>query len=159
MNMKFHSPMIIVADITRSKKFYTDVLSEEVTLDLGSYVVFGGGFSMMSREQWNTLTKDTATSGNSGANEFELYFEDDGIEDFVRQLEKHPDVEKFTPLEETPWHQRTIHFFDPDRHVVEVAESMKAVVKRLLSSGMPPGEVSEKSMMPMEFVQKCGAEL
>lgn len=86
--MKFHSPMIIVADIDKSKKFYLDVLHEEISLDLGSYVVFGGGFSMMTREHWNTSTSDApAPGGNSGHN-FELYFEEDNLDDFVRELEK-----------------------------------------------------------------------
>ena len=85
--MKFHSPMIIVANIDKSKKFYLDILHEEISQDLGSYVVFSGGFSMMTREQWGTFTSDAATLGGNCGHNFELYFEEDNIDDFVRDLE------------------------------------------------------------------------
>ncbi|XID91908.1 VOC family protein [Paenibacillaceae bacterium WGS1546] len=156
--MKFHSPMIIVSDIDKSKQFYVDVMQEEITQDLGSYVVFKGGFSMMTREKWTTFTGDAPASGDHFGHKFELYFEEDRIDDFWRKLDATPDIAKFTALEEAPWGQRTFRFLDPDKHVIEVAESMEAVVTRFLSSGMTVQEASEKSMMPIAFVQKCEAE-
>ncbi len=157
--MKFHSPMIIVKDIDNSKKFYLDILYEEISQDLGSYIVFGGGFSMMTREKWNIFTNDApALEGNCGHN-FELYFEEDNLDDFVKKLERNTDIKIFTEFQEAPWGQRTIRFFDPDKHVIEVSESMEAVVIRILSSGMTLQETSEKSMMPIEFVEKCAAKL
>lgn len=155
VGMKFHSPMIIVKDIDNSKKFYLDVLHEEISLDLGNYVVFGGGFSMMSREQWNTFTNDAPTSVGSYGHNFELYFEEDNLDNFVQELKNHSEIKPFTAIGEAAWGQRTIRFLDPDNHVIEVSESMEAVVIRLLSSGMTAQETSEKSMMPIEFVEKC----
>jgi catechol 2,3-dioxygenase-like lactoylglutathione lyase family enzyme len=146
--------MIIVADIAKSKQFYISVLSQEITLDLGSYVVFEG-FSMMSREQWNTLTNDALISPCDMGHNFEMYFEENDLDDFARRLDGYSDIKKFTPLGAAPWGQRTIRFLDPDNHVVEVAESMETVVKRFLSSGMTIKETSEKTMMPVKFVQKC----
>jgi catechol 2,3-dioxygenase-like lactoylglutathione lyase family enzyme len=147
--------MIIVADITKSKQFYIDVLHEETELDLGNYVVFKGGFSMMTREQWNALTNDTPVTGNAAIHSFELYFEEDNIDAFVQQLDSYSGIIMFTPLEESPWGQRTVRFLDPDKHVIEVAESMEAVVNRFLSKRMTVQEVAEKTFMPVEFVQKC----
>jgi catechol 2,3-dioxygenase-like lactoylglutathione lyase family enzyme len=146
--------MVIVADIAKSKQFYVSVLSQEITLDLDGYVVFGG-FSVMTREQWNALTDDALPSSCDMGHNFELYFEEDDLDDFARRLDGYSDIKKFTPLGAAPWGQRTIRFLDPDNHVVEVAESMEAVVKRFLSSGMTIQETSEKTMMPVEFVQKC----
>ncbi len=33
---------------------------------------------------------------------------------------------------------RVVHFYDPDRHVIEVGENMNAVCQRFLDSGMSP---------------------
>ncbi|WMJ84819.1 VOC family protein [Oscillospiraceae bacterium LTW-04] len=153
--MKFHSPMIIVSDIEKSKRFYVDILHEEIEQDLGTYVVFGGGFSMMTREQWNELTGETSNTKEKTGHSFELYFEEDQLNNFAQQLEGHADIIKFTELQEAPWGQRTIRFLDPDHHVVEVSESMSSVVKRFLSSGMTVQETCEKSMMSVTFVEKC----
>ena len=156
--MKFHSPMIIVADIDKSKEFYTNLLNEEIQQDLESYVVFSGGFSMMTREQWSNLTGDMS-SPKQTYHSFELYFEEDKLDDFVKELETYPNVKNFTALEEAPWGQRTLRFFDPDQYAVEVSESMEAVVRRLLSSGMTAQEASQKSMMPADFVEKCRVDI
>ena len=58
-------------------------------------------------------------------------------------------------MKEFPWGQRVIRIYDPDRHIVEVGESMKAVVLRLLAEGMSPEETATKTMHPLEFVQAC----
>ena len=155
--MKFHSPMIIVADIENSKRFYTEVLNEVISLDLGTYVVMSG-FSMMARETWNEQTKDSLVPDKNTAHCFELYFEEGKFDDFVTKLQSYAQVKKFQPLTEAPWGQRTIRFLDPDNNVIEVSEPMEEVVLRLLASGMTEQETSEKSMMPAEFVKKCVVE-
>ncbi len=139
--MRFDSPMIVVSDIERSRRFYAEVLGEEVLHDLGNYVVFKGGFSMMGREAWRKL---------AGAEHgFELYFEEEDVESFARAL---GDAPLLTPLSEAPWGQRTVRLLDPDGHAVE---PMEAVVRRLVASGMAPEEAARKSLMPIEFVRRC----
>ena len=155
--MKFHSPMIIVKDIEKSRKFYIDILNETISLDLGTYVVMGG-FSMMARETWNEQTKDSLAPDKNTAHCFELYFEESNLDDFVAEVKKNIEIKEFQPLTEAPWGQRTIRFFDPDGNIIEVSEPMEEVVLRLLESGMTEQEASEKSMMPIEFVKKCAAE-
>jgi catechol 2,3-dioxygenase-like lactoylglutathione lyase family enzyme len=144
--------MIVVTDIEKSKEFYKNILCEEIAQDLGTYVVFKGGFSMMSQTQWETATeKETSRIIYNGCN-FELYFEEDEIETFIKN---HSSLKVFTPLIETPWGQRCVRIFDPDNHIIEIAESMKAVVKRFLLQGLSAEEASKKSMMPLEFVKEC----
>ena len=155
--MKFHSPMIIVSDIAKSKKFYIDILNQEITQDLGVYAVLGS-FSMMTREQWNAFTNDVPFSSVKTGHTFELYFEEDNLDDFVQELDKNAVIQKFTALEEMPWGQRTIRFLDPDKYVIEVAESMESVIKRFLLAGMTVQEISQKTMMPIEFIQNCKAK-
>ena len=152
--MKFHSPMVIVADIDKSKRFYVEVLHEVISLDLGTYVVMGG-FSIMARETWRELTKDSLVPDKSAGHCFELYFEENRLDDFVTELRKNALVKELHPLMEAPWGQRTIRFLDPDGNVIEVAEPMEEVVLRLLASGITVQGVTDKTMMPIEFVQKC----
>jgi predicted enzyme related to lactoylglutathione lyase len=89
-----------------------------------------------------------------GARNFELYFEEDEIEAFAGGVDG---AWVFTPLEEMSWGQRTMKISDPDGHVVEVAESMPAVIRRLLGSGLSAGEVAQKTMFPLEFVRQAAA--
>lgn len=51
--------------------------------------------------------------------------------------------------------QRVVRFYDPDKHIIEVGENVKVVCRRLLSSGMTPGQVSERMDVPMKFVNGC----
>lgn len=155
--MKFHSPMIIVSDIEKSKQFYTNILHEDISLDLGTYVIMGG-FSMMARETWSEQTKDVHIPDKSTEHSFELYFEESKLDDYIAELQKNADFKEFQPLTEAPWGQRTIRFLDPDSYVIEVSEPMENVVLRLVESGLTIQEVCEKSMMPVEFVQNCIAE-
>jgi catechol 2,3-dioxygenase-like lactoylglutathione lyase family enzyme len=145
--------MIVVADIERSRRFYVDILKTETELDLGVYVVFRNAFSMMSLGHWQeTIRRRDAI--DLGARNFELYFEEDEIEAFARGVDG---AWVFTPLEEMPWGQRTMKISDPDGHVVEVAESMPAVMRRLLESGLSAEEVAQKTMFPLEFVRRVAA--
>jgi catechol 2,3-dioxygenase-like lactoylglutathione lyase family enzyme len=146
--------MIIVADIEKSKRFYTDILHETISLDLGTYVVMGG-FSMMTRQTWNEDTDDAPAPDKYAGHCFELYFEENCLDDFIAKLHKNADIKEFQPLAEAPWGQRAIRFLDPDNHVIEVAEPMEEVILRLFASGMTEQETADKTMMPLEFVQKC----
>jgi catechol 2,3-dioxygenase-like lactoylglutathione lyase family enzyme len=149
--------MIIVENIEKSKRFYADILHETITLDLGTYVVMSG-FSMMTRQTWNEDTNDSPIPDRYAGHCFELYFEEDRLDDFIAELHKNAGIKEFQPLAEAPWGQRTIRFLDPDNHVIEVAEPMEEVILRLLASDMTEQETADKTMMPLEFVQKCRTE-
>ena len=51
--------------------------------------------------------------------------------------------------------QRVVRFYDPDKHIVEVGENMKAVCRRFLDSGMTPEQAAERMGVPMKFVNAC----
>jgi len=156
--MKFHSPMILVSDIDKSRKFYIDLLNEVVEQDLGSYIVFKGGFSMMNKSQWENLTKTSMIQNSSKEYSFELYFEEDDIDSFIQKLSKHK-VEILTQLEEAPWGQRAIRILDLDNHVIEIAESMESVVRKYLGQGLESKDVSSKTLMPIDFINKVKENL
>ena len=59
------------------------------------------------------------------------------------------------PVKEHRWGQRVVRFYDPDRHIIEVGENMKAVCRRFLASGMTPDQVAVRMDVPMKFVNAC----
>ena len=151
--MKFSGQMIVVSDMEKSKQFYAEYLGEKIDLDLGDYVVFQNSFSMMTRPQWQAVTKEGGLPAG-GAHEFELYYDEDEIEAFAQKIRASGNVQVFNPLEEAPWGQRTFRFLDPDGYVVEVGETMQAVVRRFLLGGMTPEQAAERTSMPLPFVHK-----
>jgi catechol 2,3-dioxygenase-like lactoylglutathione lyase family enzyme len=156
--MKLEGTLLVVKDMDTSRRFYEDVLFRTVFLDLKVYVVFEG-FCLLTEGQWTEFLDHKPVQLNYGNNVCQLGFEDDDIDAFIAHIQKFPDIKVLTPLKEYAWGQRSIRFYDPDGHIVEVGESMKVVVKRFLRSGMTIEEAMEKSMFPREFVEMCQKEL
>ncbi|MEE0776708.1 MAG: glyoxalase, partial [Bacillota bacterium] len=55
---------------------------------------------------------------------------------------------------EHSWGQRVIRFYDLDRHLIEVGEDMKMVVKRFLNTGMTMEEVSKRMDVSIGDLEK-----
>lgn len=157
--MKLEGTMLIVKDMAVSRRFYQELLSGRVVLDLDVYVVFEGGYCLMTEGQWTDFLQNPAATCVYGNNASELSFEDDDIDSFMNHLGTFTDVEILTPLREYPWGQRAVRFYDPDRHVIEVGENMKVVVKRFLRAGLSIEETMHRSMFPRAFVEMCHAEM
>lgn len=155
--MKLETSMLIVQDMALSKHFYETVLSCKAQLDLGTYITFHGGPSLMTEGQWQEFHPGVQCS--YGGNTSEIYFETEELDKFLQHLATLHDIEFFAPLTEAPWGQRTLRLYDPDKHIVEVAEDMKVVTKRFLQSGMSVEDTVRKVMFPREFVEMCQREL
>ena len=89
-----------------------------------------------------------------GENNAEVYFEEDDFDMFVENL-KEFDIKYVHPVKEHSWGQRVVRFQDPDKHIIEVGENMKAVCKRFLNSGMTPEQVAKRMDVPMKFIKEC----
>lgn len=112
---------------------------------------------MCKRTIQNFITKRSRLA--FGNNKDALSFEDDDIDAFMRHLATFSGIEILNSLKEYPWGQRSVCFYDPDRHIIEVGENMKIVVKRFLRSGLSIEETMQHSMFPRAFVEMCNAEL
>ena len=55
-------------------------------------------------------------------------------------------------MREQPWRQRVVRFYDPDRHIIEIGESMEHLSYRLHNEGLSPDDISKITMLPLEFV-------
>ncbi len=89
-----------------------------------------------------------------GGNDFELYFEEDDFDAFAEKL-RACGVRYIHPVKEHAWGQRVVRFYDPDRHIIEVGENMKAVCQRFIDSGMTPEQTAARMDVPVEYVKEC----
>lgn len=51
--------------------------------------------------------------------------------------------------------QRVVCFYDQDRHSIDVGETMKAVCKSFIDSGMTPEQTAERMDVLVEYVNEC----
>lgn len=153
--MKFMCPLIVVNDISVSRNFYEKVLNQKVILDFGANITFEGNFALQTKETWIDFIDKTDKDIKKNSNSFELYFEEENIDDFIKRLKNYTNIQYVHGVKEFPWGQRVIRFYDPDMHIIEIGESMVSVVKRFLNQGLSVEETAKRTQHPVEFVKKC----
>lgn len=156
--MKLKNPLLAVRDMARSKAFYHDVLGLRVTMDLGANAVLTGGLSLQTQESWLTFLQREDSALSYGGNDGELYFEEDDFDAFVAKLSARDDIHYVHPVIEHRWGQRAVRFYDPDLHIIEVGENIKAVCRRFLDGGMTPEETALRMDVPITFVRMCAKQ-
>lgn len=146
------NPMLVVTDMDKSVEFYKRVLGLRVVTDFGANKTLTGGLALQTLETYKEFigSKDISFGGNN----FEIYFEKDDFDRFAENLGK-CDVQYVHQIKEHSWGQRVVRFYDPDRHIIEVGENMKAVCKRFIDRGMTPEQVAERMDVPMEYIDEC----
>ncbi len=150
--LKFDAPLIVVDDMARSRYFYEQLLGQKVKFDFGQNVPFEG-FSIHLKSHFQSLLGDVAQYPVAPkAHWGELYFETDELEPIQQRLNE-AGVEFIHPVREQPWGQRVMRFYDPDGHIVEIGETMEAVVWRFHEQGLSIDSISQKSSMPREFIE------
>jgi len=150
--LKYVCTLIVVKDIEKSKKFYHDLLDQEVIADLGANVTLTGGFALQTAESWSGFIHKKAADIQYGSNNAELYFEEDDMEGFMAKLGSF-DVSYVHPLKEHSWGQRVVRFYDLDGHIIEVGENMAVVVRRFLNSGMTKEQAAARMDVPLAYVE------
>ena len=149
--MKFVCPLLAVSDIEASKKFYKEIFNQEVTLDLGANVSLSGGFALQL-DFAGILGLDPDSVVKKSHN-FEMYFEEDDFDSFLMNLEKRNDISYVHPAKKYPWQQRVVRIYDPDKHIIEIGESMVIIAKRYLAEGKTVEETAQTIQHPVAFVQ------
>jgi len=147
--VKFVAPLITVADIKRSRDFYETILGQTVESDLGVNVSFGG-FAIHLQPHFKMLIDNKEII--AGGNNFELYFEFDNLEQICEKL-KAEKVEFVHELREQPWKQFVVRFYDPDKNIIEIGESMEHLILRLHQQGNSSDEISKLTGLNIEFIE------
>ncbi len=154
--MKFKNVLIAVRDIERSKAFYREVFGEEVVEDYGINVVLGCGLSLQQDFDWLACVPKESVHYQSHA--MELYFEAEDIEAAVAGFQARGDIRFVHPLKTYGWQQRVARIYDPDGHILEIGESMDAVVARLFAQGQTKEEIAAVTQQGMAFVERALAK-
>jgi hypothetical protein len=62
-------------------------------------------------------------------------------------------VEFIHPTREQPWGQRVMRVYDPDGHVLEIAETMESTVQRFAHQGLSVEDICKRTGMPRAYVE------
>jgi catechol 2,3-dioxygenase-like lactoylglutathione lyase family enzyme len=147
--MIFHSTVLFVKDIEASKAFYTRFLDFSIEQDFGKNVILSKGLTLWEILPDHIINKRLQTGDDS--NRFELYFETTNI-DKVSDTLNRAGIKFLHKLHEEPWGQRTLRFFDPDHHLIEIGEPLDVFVNAMHRKGWAPAQISEKSGIPLATV-------
>ena len=148
--MQYQGTLISVSNMEKSKYFYEVVMEQKVMLDLGVHVSFDRGLALQSN--YEELVGE-ALPPKEQPNNFQLYFEVEDLDAWQEKIEKTEGIAFIHKAKEYPWGQRVMRFYDYDKYIVEVSESMVSVAKRFLKQGLSIEETAERTMFPVEFVK------
>lgn len=148
--MEFKNTLLVVKDIAKSVEFYKDLFGLEVIADFGANKTLTGGLVLQTLDTYKGFIESNDIS--FGANNFELYFEEENFDQFANKL-KNYNIDYVHPVKEHSWGQRVVRLYDPDKHIIEVGENMSIVCKRFLDSGMTPKQVATRMDVPLEYIK------
>ena len=156
--MKFNGTLICVADMAKAKNFYEKVMEQKVLYDTGDNngdgvinVAFENGLNLQTGFEKLVGVK---LDGKPRPNNFELYFEVEDIDRWTKKLKSIPEIEFIHDKKEYPWGQNAIRFYDYDKYIVEVSESMIIVAKRFLEQGLSVEETAARTLFPIEVIKQ-----
>ncbi len=149
--MKYCGTLISVSDMEKSKNFYEKVMQQKIMLDLGVHVSFENGLSLQSN--YEELVGEKLDMHVKPDN-FQLYFEVTDLDEWESKLKATEGIAFIHQSKEYPWGQRVMRFYDYDKYIVEVSESMESVARRFLAQGLSVEETAKRTMYPVEFVKQ-----
>jgi catechol 2,3-dioxygenase-like lactoylglutathione lyase family enzyme len=153
--IKFHSSVIFVEDIERSKLFYTQVLDQKIEHDFGKNISLKCGLSLWEINKNHIINQKLKT--NSADNKIELYFEAENLEHVLDKLNAEK-VAFLHEIHEEPWGQRTMRFFDHDRHLIEIGEPLNVFIRNMRQNGLTVEEIEKKSGVPAATISSILAQ-
>ncbi len=148
----YKGTLIAVKNMDESKKFYHDILGMDVVADFGANVQLENGLFLQTIDTWSNFISNQDIHLKNNASE--LYFEEVDIDTFFAKLKAVHIEYVHEPLEHS-WGQRAVRFYDPDHHIIEVAEDIVMVVKRFCNSGLSEEEVAVRMDVSVVYVKKC----
>ncbi len=149
--MKFKTTLLAVTDMERSLSFYRTVLGLRVVEDFGASKTLAGGLVLQTAGTWAALIGTVPEGLGWFGRVNELCFEEENLDAFAARLES-LDIHYVHPVKEHTRGRRTVRLYDPDGHIIEVSETLKAACVRLRAGGMMPEQIAERMGVPMKRV-------
>mgnify|MGYP001811306321 CR=1 FL=1 len=151
--LKLSSFVLFVVDVPKSKEFYMRVLDQEVTMDINSINVgFKSGLAIWDKKYATNVIFENQNVNKSDNTNLEIYFETNALDEVFKKVSD-MNVNILHGIKTQPWQQRVFRFYDPDKFIIEAAETMEEVIKRLSKENMTVDAIAEKTFMPKEVVQ------
>ena len=151
--MKYKGTLLAVKDIEKSKTFYKSILDLDVVMDAGANVELAGGIYLQTADTWINFINKSDSEIIFSNNAIELYFETDDIDSFIEKLKSYADIEYLHPIMEHSWGQRAVRFYDLDNHIIEVAESIVIVIKKLIYSGLTIEQTATRMDVDVNYIE------
>jgi catechol 2,3-dioxygenase-like lactoylglutathione lyase family enzyme len=142
MEVNYIQAQFAVSDLQRSRRFYEEILHQEIKYDFGSKLIFEGRFSLQ-------LEPDFA--GQTGTHIAGLYFESDDLDAVLEEL-KNNYIEIIHPPLEQPWRQRVLRVCDPDGYVIEIGDTVEIMILRLHHDGLSVQEIAAQTQISPEVI-------
>ena len=149
--INYLSAVLFVKDIQISKQFYTDILEMEPEMDFGKNIGFKNGLSIWEIRPDHIISNKSVS--DQRINNCEFYFETDDLRGTFEKI-KTKGIEFMHEIHEEPWGQMTIRFYDPDRHLIEIGETMEAFVLRFYYQKLSVEEISARTHIPVNVVEQ-----
>ncbi len=116
--MKLKNVLIVVDDLDRAKKFYSDLFGLELLRDFESNLILMEGLVLQDKKVWREcIAEEIIAESNS----CELYFEEADIEAFAEKLSRlYPKTKYLTELTTLEGGQSVMRFYDLDGNLIEL---------------------------------------
>ncbi len=161
--VSYQGILLTVVDLECAQAFYEEVLGQvpEFVYE-GQMVSFESGISLASENAYARWLAGEDTGLLTGVtfkvkrrpNTFQLYFEVDALDEFVKKIRENKSIEFIHEPIESAYGAWTVRFYDNDGHIIEVAESILMVAKRFLNEGMTIEQIAERFGDPIEVVEQ-----
>lgn len=148
--------VIFVKDVEISTSFYQHLFDFTIKHDFGENIVFNQGLCLWQKNRAQTIIfgKNEDNKAINLRKQTELYFETDEIENIWSKIKQQSNVKIIHDLKEENWGQKTLRIFDPDEFIIEIAEPMNHVVKRLNAEQLPLIDISDKTQLPINEIKE-----
>lgn len=157
MDLKHCTPVLFVKDAPKSRDFYAGALGMTVVSDFGGLnYAFKEGFAIWQILDGNIIPKMLGREHIENAqitSRFELCFETGELDAIYRTL-KENNVKFLHEINVELWGQRTIRFYDPDGHLIEVGEALPIFIRRIYEEeGQDIEATSKRTFVPVEGIK------
>ncbi len=120
--------ILIVEDLDRALRFYTDVLGLRLGHRSGDYAQLDTGTTRLALYTRKAMAKTLGMSLNQPAHDapgFEIGFKVPDVEEAFSELVGRGAL-PVNPPTDRPWGQRTAYVRDPDGHLIELAQDLSS---------------------------------
>ncbi len=156
MDLKNSILVLFVKDAKVARDFYVDILGMTVTSDFGGLnYSFKEGFAIWQIMEENIIPKTLGMkniTNSENASRFEICFETEDLDTIYHTL-KANNTKFLHEINVELWGQRTIRFYDPDGHLLEVGEAMHVFLRRIYEEEKSYEAVAKRTYMEPEMVK------